>query len=212
MPIRLNHLAGFLGVAAAVNLPWYAAIFLREPVFLRHFFWEHNVLRFVQPFDHLQPVWYYAADPARRLAAGDDPAVRARPSSGQRGPGPRRDADAGARLLAAGRPVVRVLLFARRGASCRRTCCRRSRACAWPSATSWPGRAGASVADADWRRGDGGRVLRSGSTRRPVVRRAALADGQSGRGRPTVWRPAGRPCTASRATSTRSPSTRTATT
>ena len=34
-------------------------IFLREPVFLRYFFWEHNVLRFVQPFDHLQPVWYY---------------------------------------------------------------------------------------------------------------------------------------------------------
>jgi 4-amino-4-deoxy-L-arabinose transferase-like glycosyltransferase len=28
-------------------------------VFLRYFFWEHNVLRFVQPFDHLQPVWYY---------------------------------------------------------------------------------------------------------------------------------------------------------
>ena len=44
----------------AVNLPWYVAIYLREPQFLKHFFWEHNVMRFLQPFDHLQPVWYYA--------------------------------------------------------------------------------------------------------------------------------------------------------
>jgi 4-amino-4-deoxy-L-arabinose transferase-like glycosyltransferase len=59
VPIGWKHLAGFLGVVAAVNLPWYAAVFAREPIFLRYFFWEHNVLRFVQPFDHLQPVWYY---------------------------------------------------------------------------------------------------------------------------------------------------------
>jgi len=57
--IGWKHIAGFLGIVAAVNVPWYAAIFLREPVFLRYFFWEHNVLRFIQPFDHLQPVWYY---------------------------------------------------------------------------------------------------------------------------------------------------------
>ncbi|HEX3150242.1 MAG TPA: glycosyltransferase family 39 protein [Gemmataceae bacterium] len=60
VPIPFKHLASFVGVAVAVNLPWYAAIYLHEPVFLRHFFWEHNVLRFVQPFDHLQPVWFYA--------------------------------------------------------------------------------------------------------------------------------------------------------
>jgi 4-amino-4-deoxy-L-arabinose transferase-like glycosyltransferase len=53
------HFAGFAMVAALVNLPWYAAVYLREPIFLKYFFWEHNVLRFVQPFDHLQPVWYY---------------------------------------------------------------------------------------------------------------------------------------------------------
>jgi 4-amino-4-deoxy-L-arabinose transferase-like glycosyltransferase len=57
--IAWPHLLGFVATAAAVNLPWYAAIYAREPVFLKHFFWEHNVLRFVQPFDHLQPVWYY---------------------------------------------------------------------------------------------------------------------------------------------------------
>ncbi|MBX9580351.1 MAG: dolichol-phosphate mannosyltransferase, partial [Gemmataceae bacterium] len=54
------HYLAFLTVVAAVNVPWYVAAFLREPVFLKHFFWEHNVLRFLQPFDHLQPVWYYA--------------------------------------------------------------------------------------------------------------------------------------------------------
>jgi 4-amino-4-deoxy-L-arabinose transferase-like glycosyltransferase len=46
-------------VVFAVNLPWYVAVYLREPQFLKHFFWEHNVMRFLQPFDHLQPIWYY---------------------------------------------------------------------------------------------------------------------------------------------------------
>jgi len=43
-----------------VNLPWYVAIGIRAPVFLRHFFWEHNVLRFFHPFDHIRPFWFYA--------------------------------------------------------------------------------------------------------------------------------------------------------
>ena len=59
VPISWGNLAGFAGVTLVINLPWYAAIFARQPVFLRYFLWEHNVLRFVQPFDHLQPVWYY---------------------------------------------------------------------------------------------------------------------------------------------------------
>jgi len=49
----------FFAIVFAVNLPWYIAIFQREPLFLKHFFWDHNVMRFLQPFDHLQPVWYY---------------------------------------------------------------------------------------------------------------------------------------------------------
>lgn len=57
--ISKKQLAGFLAIVLAVNLPWYAAIFAREPIFLRYFFWEHNILRFIKPFDHLQPVWYY---------------------------------------------------------------------------------------------------------------------------------------------------------
>jgi 4-amino-4-deoxy-L-arabinose transferase-like glycosyltransferase len=58
--VRWYWYAVFFGVVFAVNLPWYVAIYLREPQFLKHFFWEHNVMRFLQPFDHLQPVWYYA--------------------------------------------------------------------------------------------------------------------------------------------------------
>ena len=57
--IGWRALALFMLIALCVNLPWYIAIFRHEPVFLRYFFWEHNVLRFVQPFDHLQPIWYY---------------------------------------------------------------------------------------------------------------------------------------------------------
>src|SRR5437763_3277150 len=58
--VRWFHYLLFFAVVFAVNLPWYVGIYLREPAFLRHFFWEHNVLRFLRPFDHLQPVWFYA--------------------------------------------------------------------------------------------------------------------------------------------------------
>jgi 4-amino-4-deoxy-L-arabinose transferase-like glycosyltransferase len=49
----------FAAIVVAINVPWYVAIYFKEPVFLKYFFWEHNVLRFVKPFDHLEPVWYY---------------------------------------------------------------------------------------------------------------------------------------------------------
>ena len=82
----------FLGVALAVASPWYAALCLSNPEFARHFLWEHNVVRFLQPFDHLEPVWYYLpllalgllpATPlvvplARYLCGGDPAAARTR--------------------------------------------------------------------------------------------------------------------------------------
>ena len=82
----------FLGVALAVASPWYAALCLSNPEFARHFLWEHNVVRFLQPFDHLEPVWYYLpllalafvpATPlvvplARYLCGGDTAAARTR--------------------------------------------------------------------------------------------------------------------------------------
>jgi 4-amino-4-deoxy-L-arabinose transferase-like glycosyltransferase len=57
--VSLVRIVQFAAVVIGINIPWYVAIYLREPVFLKYFFWEHNVMRFVQPFDHLQPVWYY---------------------------------------------------------------------------------------------------------------------------------------------------------
>jgi 4-amino-4-deoxy-L-arabinose transferase-like glycosyltransferase len=57
--VGLHWYAIFFAIVFAVNLPWYIAIYLREPQFLKHFFWEHNVMRFLQPFDHLEPIWYY---------------------------------------------------------------------------------------------------------------------------------------------------------
>jgi 4-amino-4-deoxy-L-arabinose transferase-like glycosyltransferase len=48
----------FVGILA-INLPWYVAIALREPSFAKYFFWQHNLQRFLAPFDHLQPIWYY---------------------------------------------------------------------------------------------------------------------------------------------------------
>ncbi len=58
-PVAWYWYLAFFGVVVAVNLPWYIAMYLREPQFLKYFFWEHNVMRFLQPFDHLQPIWYY---------------------------------------------------------------------------------------------------------------------------------------------------------
>jgi 4-amino-4-deoxy-L-arabinose transferase-like glycosyltransferase len=49
----------WVGMALGLALPWYVAVGLRAPGFARHFLWEHNVLRFLAPFDHLEPVWYY---------------------------------------------------------------------------------------------------------------------------------------------------------
>ncbi|OAI54972.1 dolichol-phosphate mannosyltransferase [Planctomycetaceae bacterium SCGC AG-212-F19] len=49
----------FLGVVLAVILPWFIGICCRLPDFAWEFFWRHNVVRFLSPFDHLEPVWYY---------------------------------------------------------------------------------------------------------------------------------------------------------
>lgn len=57
--IPWKHVAGFFSVVFMINLPWYVGIYLKEPIFLRYFFWEHNIMRFIKPFDHLEPVWFY---------------------------------------------------------------------------------------------------------------------------------------------------------
>src|SRR5262249_19764643 len=47
----------FAAALLCVTLPWYIAICFRSPAFAGYFFWQHNVLRFLVPFDHLRPIW-----------------------------------------------------------------------------------------------------------------------------------------------------------
>lgn len=49
----------FAGIVFGISAPWYAAVCIRMPTFIRHFLWEHNVVRFLSPFDHQEPIWFY---------------------------------------------------------------------------------------------------------------------------------------------------------
>ena len=49
----------FAAAVLTVAAPWYALVCWRLPEFAHHFLWEHNVMRFAQPFDHVRPVWFY---------------------------------------------------------------------------------------------------------------------------------------------------------
>jgi dolichol-phosphate mannosyltransferase len=58
---RPRWLAWFAYVAVAGGLaaPWYLTAAASDPEFADYFFWRHNVLRFVAPFDHEEPAWFY---------------------------------------------------------------------------------------------------------------------------------------------------------
>ncbi len=49
----------FAVLMLAVAGPWYVAVCLRAPSFAGYFLWQHNVVRFLSSFAHLEPVWYY---------------------------------------------------------------------------------------------------------------------------------------------------------
>jgi 4-amino-4-deoxy-L-arabinose transferase-like glycosyltransferase len=53
-------LAVYGGIILALLTPWHLAVGLRVPEFFTYFFWHHNVLRFLTPFDHQEPIWFYA--------------------------------------------------------------------------------------------------------------------------------------------------------
>jgi 4-amino-4-deoxy-L-arabinose transferase-like glycosyltransferase len=46
-------------VMAGMAAPWYVLVGIREPAFVEHFLWKHNVIRYVAPFDHSKPFWFY---------------------------------------------------------------------------------------------------------------------------------------------------------
>jgi 4-amino-4-deoxy-L-arabinose transferase-like glycosyltransferase len=56
---RFCLLPGFF-IAAAVTLPWFIAIMIREPDFFNFYFIGENLRRFLQPrYSHGEPVYYY---------------------------------------------------------------------------------------------------------------------------------------------------------
>jgi 4-amino-4-deoxy-L-arabinose transferase-like glycosyltransferase len=57
--IGWRAVVAFATIVIAITLPWYLAVCLRLPAFAVYFFWKHNIVRFVAPFDHQEPVWYY---------------------------------------------------------------------------------------------------------------------------------------------------------
>lgn len=48
---------GLLSIMVAV--PWFMLVMMKEPDFANYFFWRHNIVRFVTPFDHAEPWWFH---------------------------------------------------------------------------------------------------------------------------------------------------------
>lgn len=57
--VSWRALGVFAVVLLLVAVPWYVAVCVRLPHFAGYFLWEHNVVRFLMPFAHKQPVWFY---------------------------------------------------------------------------------------------------------------------------------------------------------
>lgn len=49
----------FLLWAIALAAPWYIAVLIQLPDFAYTFFWRHHIDRFLMPFDHEKPAWFY---------------------------------------------------------------------------------------------------------------------------------------------------------
>ena len=86
----LRMLAVYAAVSIGLAAPWFVAVALRDSSFLEYFFWRHHVERYVDPFDHAEPFWYYLPEllggmlpwtlllpgVARSVCKGDGAAVR----------------------------------------------------------------------------------------------------------------------------------------
>ncbi|MFQ5718360.1 MAG: glycosyltransferase [Acidobacteriota bacterium] len=66
----LHHWAIFAGVSGAVCVPWFVMVSSRQEEFLHHFFWQHNIQRFVSGFVHQEPWWFYAPALVLMMAPG----------------------------------------------------------------------------------------------------------------------------------------------
>lgn len=57
--VRLRDWLLYLLAASALAAPWYVAVMVQVPDFAHTFFWRHHVERFLTPFDHEKPAWFY---------------------------------------------------------------------------------------------------------------------------------------------------------
>ena len=57
--LALRDWAIFVLLALIVAAPWYVAVMVQMPDFAYTFFWRHHVERFLAPFDHEKPAWFY---------------------------------------------------------------------------------------------------------------------------------------------------------
>jgi len=120
--IRTLWLPGIL-IFCAIALPWYIAVEVRNPQFLREFIFEHNLARFSSDlYHHRQPFWYYLPVTALALipwivfviaaAAGSLRAWWAERNAAERnGASPGRDLELQFNLFACCWLVVPVLFF-----------------------------------------------------------------------------------------------------
>lgn len=56
---RLLDWAGYAGVVTLIAGPWFVAESIAEPTFVEYFFFKHHLTRYVEPFDHAEPAWFY---------------------------------------------------------------------------------------------------------------------------------------------------------
>jgi len=57
--LSLSKWLSYLAVVLLVAGPWYVLTSLRDPQATRTFFWLHNIVRYLAPFDHEKPSWFY---------------------------------------------------------------------------------------------------------------------------------------------------------
>lgn len=60
--IGVKAWCAYVATVLTIPAPWFLAVAVRDPSFLEYFFWKHHVERFVTPFDHAKPMWYYVPE------------------------------------------------------------------------------------------------------------------------------------------------------
>lgn len=60
----------FIAIVMSLAGPWFVCAQLRDPEFASYFLWKHHVVRYLAPFDHSKPMWYYLRDVSLGLFPG----------------------------------------------------------------------------------------------------------------------------------------------